>query len=161
DWTNHASIPMRSDITEQHTPFAKRFPLTRYDALICFLLPALAIIVILTYDKYGFTTDETVDYLKAVLVVRFIASLGTKREKILKIDNIKIYGAMPDVLALALQRFIPLLSFDSRHLVSALFGLTGIYYIYRTGSTFIAPAVGFFSALFLACNPMWFGYMFF
>ena len=99
--------------------------------------------------------------IKAVRVVKFITSLGGNREEILKIDHINIYGAMPDVLALSLQKLIPALSFDSRHLVSALFGVAGVYYVYRVGSAFVAPAVGFFSALFLACNPMWFGYMFF
>src|SRR5262249_23985585 len=33
-------------------------------------------------------------------------------------------------------------------------------YAYRFSSLFVSPAVGFFAALFLACNPMWFGYMF-
>ena len=60
-----------------------------------------------------------------------------------------------------MQKLVPTLSFDSRHFVSALFGVIGIYYLYRLGRAFISPAVGFFGALFLACNPMWFGYMFF
>src|SRR5262249_20588666 len=124
-------------------------------------LLVLMITVALTYNQYGFTTDEDIDYFKAVRVAKFIASLGGKSEEISKIDGINIYGAMPDILALSLQQLIPTLSFDSRHLVSALFGVAGVYYAYRVGSVFVASAVGFFTALFLACNPMWFGYMFF
>ncbi len=125
------------------------------------LVVRLTIVVALTYDSYGFTTDETVDHIKAVRVVEFLTSLGGNRDEISKLDDINIYGAMPDVLALLLQKLVPALSFDSRHLVSAVFGVIGIYYLYRLGRAFISPAVGFFSALFLACNPMWFGYMFF
>ncbi len=130
-----------------------------YDLFTYILLFVLVIIVALTYSRYGFTTDETIDNLKAARIVRFIASLGSNRDA-LKIDDINIYGAMPDVLALLLRKFFPVLSFDSRHLVSALFGVVGIFYTYRLGRVFIAPAVGFFGALFLACNPMWSGYMF-
>jgi Dolichyl-phosphate-mannose-protein mannosyltransferase len=141
--------------------FGKRAFLKPYDILTCVLLLVLTAIVALTYDTYGFTVDESIDYKKAVRVVKFIVTLGGNREEILKVDRINIYGAMPDVLALSLQQLIPALSFDSRHLISALFGVAGVYYVYRVGSAFVAPATGFFSALFLACNPMWFGYMFF
>src|SRR5262249_34265193 len=138
----------------------RRF-LTRYDAAACLLLFFLAIAVAFTYGSYGFTTDETVDHIKAVRVLSFLSSFGGNRDEITNIDHINIYGAMPDVLALLLQKLVPTLSFDSRHFVSALFGVIGIYYLYRLGRAFISPAVGFFGALFLACNPMWFGYMFF
>src|SRR5207249_392539 len=94
-------------------------------------------------------------------VVEFLASFGGNGDEISKVDEINIYGAMPDVLALLLQKLVPSLSFDSRHLVSAMFGAIGVYYLYRLGRAFISPAAGFFGALFLACNPMWFGYMFF
>ena len=133
---------------------------TIYDAAACLLLFFLAIAVAFTYGSYGFTTDETVDHIKAVRVLSFLSSFGGNRDEITNIDKINIYGAMPDVLALLLQKLVPTLSFDSRHLVSALFGVFGICYLYRLGRAFISPAVGFFSALFLAYNPMWFGYMF-
>lgn len=70
------------------------------------------------------------------------------------------HGAAPDVIALALQKVIPQLSYDSRHLVFALFGVAGIYYLYRFGSKFVSEWTGVFAALFLAATPMWFGYMF-
>ena len=124
------------------------------------LLLSLVTIVAFTYGSYGFTIDEDVDYLKAMRIAEFFVSGGSKREQILTLDVINIYGAMPDMLALVLQKLVPGLSFDSRHLVSALFGVAGIYYTYRIGSAFIAPSVGFLAALLLAFNPMWFGYMF-
>ena len=124
------------------------------------LLLILAVDVALTYRSYGFTTDEAVDHLKAVRIVDFFVSHGANRE-LTKVDEINIYGAMPDLLALFLQKLVPSLSYDSRHLVSAVFGTIGIYYVYRLGRAFISPAAGLFAALFLACDPMWFGHMFF
>jgi hypothetical protein len=134
--------------------------LTAYDVAAAILLLALACDVALTFRSYGFTTDEAVDHLKAVRIVDFFASYGTNRE-LAKIDEINIYGAMPDLLALVLQKLVPSLSYDSRHLVSAAFGTIGIYYSYRLGRVFISPAAGLFAALLLTCNPMWFGHMFF
>ena len=141
------------------THFGKRYSIT-YDTCTYILLFGLLITVAFTYHMYGFTTDELVDHLKATRIFEFIASGGIKREQILKIDLINIYGGMPDMLALGLQKLIPALSFDSRHLVSALFGLAGIYYAYSVGSVFVSPSVGFLTALLLTFNPMWFGYMF-
>jgi hypothetical protein len=146
-------------ITVQANPFLRRMASAPYDWLTFVLLLILTLTVALTYGMYGFTIDESTDHLKAMRIVEFITSFGRDTEAV-KIDQINIYGAMPDLIALALQRLIPMLSFDSRHLVSALFGLGGVYYLYRVGSVFVGSAVGFFSALFLASNPMWFGYMF-
>jgi len=134
---------------------------TPYDFAVCALLFVLIINVALTYNSYGFTTDESVDHLRALRVVNFLLSFGSHREEISKLDDINIYGAMPDVLAVLLRAIFPALSHDARHLVSALFGVTGVFYLYRFGRTFVSPATGLFGALFLACNPMWFGYMFF
>ena len=70
------------------------------------------------------------------------------------------HGTAPDVIAMALQKVIPQLSYDSRHLIFALFGVAGVDYVYRLGSKFIDEWTGVFAALFLAVTPMWFGYMF-
>jgi hypothetical protein len=128
------------------------------------LLFGLILTVAVTFRSYGFTTDEGADNLKAARILRFFASFGRDSREIAGFDShndLNIYGAMPDILALVLQKLIPPLSVDARHLVSASFGLIGIYFLYRTGREFLSPAIGFFAALFLACNPMWFGYMFF
>src|SRR5262249_49607096 len=99
-------------------------------------------------------------YLRALRTMEFLSSAGGKTGDIARFEPVNYYGAMPDALALLAQRLVPALSFDARHLIGAVFGLGGIYYVYRFSSLFVSPAVGFFAALFLACNPMWFGYMF-
>jgi hypothetical protein len=131
-----------------------------YDALASLLIISLLTVVVLTFRSYGFTTDDGFGYDRAVAVVDFVGSLGTTTRAVSTMDIHNVYGAMPDVVALVLQNLIPELSFNSRLLVSALFGVSGVYYTYRVGADFATPATGFFAALFLACNPMWFGYMF-
>src|SRR5262249_36491208 len=131
-----------------------------YTVLTCILLTALSAIAALTYDKHGFAIDEDPGYLRALRTIEFISSAAGKTDDIARFEPLNYYGAMPDVLALLAQRLVPALSFDARHLIGAMFGLGGIYYAYRFSSLFVSPAVGFFAALFLACNPMWFGYMF-
>src|SRR5215207_3074839 len=113
--------------------FRKRLLLHPYETLAYALLFVLLIVTMFTFSMYGFTSDEYVDFQKAARIAKFIASLGNDTEKMLIIDDINIYGGMPDLLALSLQRLIPALSFDSRHLVSALFGVAGFYYVYRLG----------------------------
>src|SRR5439155_15365409 len=47
-----------------------------------------------------------------------------------------------------------------RHLVTALSGLLAIAVAYRLGAHLSGPAAGFFSALFLALTPVFYGHMF-
>jgi hypothetical protein len=116
---------------------------------------ALAI-VFATYNRYGFTFDEMEGFARAK---RVFAVLSTGR--MAEASDIDMFhGAAPDVIALALQKVIPQLSYDARHLVFALFGVAGMYYVYRFGSKFVSAWTGVFAALFLAATPMWFGYMF-
>ena len=64
----------------------RRF-LTLYDTAACLLLFFLAIAVVFTYGSYGFTTDETVDHIKAVRVLSFLSSFGGNRDEITNIDK--------------------------------------------------------------------------
>ena len=70
------------------------------------------------------------------------------------------HGAAPDVIALLLQKLFPTVSYNSRHLVFAVFGIAGVYYVYAFARRWVSELTGLFAALFLAATPMWFGYMF-
>lgn len=120
------------------------------------LIGLLLTIVLVTYNQYGFTFDEYEGFIRAKAVFAVLSSGRVAGPS----DIDMFHGAAPDVIALALQKVIPQLSYDSRHLVFALFGVAGIYYVYRFGSMFVSEWTGVFAALFLAATPMWFGYMF-
>ncbi len=120
------------------------------------LITALLAIVLTTYRRYGFTVDEFKGFYRAKGVFAVLVSGRSTQPS----DIDMFHGTAPDVIAMALQKIIPQLSYESRHLVFALFGVAGIYYVYRLGSEFVDEWTGVFAALFLAITPMWFGYMF-
>ena len=124
------------------------------------LIAALLAVVMVSYAKYGFTTDEARGVARARRVYAFLSSVG-RDSRIAEFELPNYYGAAPDVLALLLQKLVPRLSFDARHLVFASFGVVGILFVYKFGRAFVSPWTGCFAALFLATTPMWFGYMFF
>ena len=123
------------------------------------LTAALLAVVMVSYASYGFTTDEARGFERASRVYAFLSSAGNDN-RIASFSVANYYGAAPDVLTLLLQKLVPFLSYDARHLVFALFGVVGILYVYKFGSTFASAWTGGFAALFLATTPMWFGYMF-
>jgi hypothetical protein len=126
---------------------------------IAILTAALLAMIMVTYGRYGFTTDEYNGFERASRVFAFLRSVGSD----IRVANFGVanfYGAAPDALGLLLQKLVPFLSYDARHLVFAWFGVVGILYVYKFGSRFASPLAGIFAALFLATMPMWFGYMF-
>ena len=89
------------------------------------LTAALLAVVMVSYAKYGFTTDETWGVARARRVYAFLSSAGSDSR--IASSSFLIYGAAPDVLALLLQKLAPRLSYDARHLVFASFGVVGIF----------------------------------
>ena len=120
------------------------------------LIGVLLAVVLVTYDRYGFTFDEMEGFFRAKRVFAVLSS-GRMAEPS---DIDTFHGAAPDVIALVLQRLIPPLSYNSAP--------SGLRAVWRrrhllplpAGSKFAGEWVGVFAALFLAATPMWFGYMF-
>jgi hypothetical protein len=137
---------------------ARFVALSRPQRTMVLLILCLLAIVLTTFNRYGFTTDEMKGVNRAKAALDCLKSLG----KVCESSGIDAsHGTAPDLLALLLQKNIPPHSLETRHLVFALFGVAGVYYIYRFGSKFVGEWVGVFAALFLATTPMWFGHMFF
>jgi len=55
---------------------------------------------------------------------------------------------------------LPIGVYETRHFVNAVFGFLGILYAYKLGNHVSGPKAGFFSALFLAVMPGFYGQMF-
>jgi 4-amino-4-deoxy-L-arabinose transferase-like glycosyltransferase len=124
------------------------------------LVVLLLLIVGTTYARYGFGFDDLNGLTRAQHVLDFLGSGGADRAHVGRFTVFNFYGTMPDLLALLLQKILPFLGLDARHLVGGLFGVVGIYYAYRLGDLLDGGWTGPLAALLLACNPMWFGYMF-
>lgn len=137
-----------------------RGELLRFAPELAIFIITLALLVLcaLTFNSYGFTTDEQNGLWRARNIIDFYMSGGQDSTELTAIRPENFYGAMADVLALWLQRLFPALGLDSRHLVSGLFGIIGVYYTYRLGEHLGGRWVGVAAAAFLALSPMWLGY---
>src|SRR5262245_65293342 len=100
---------------------------------------ALLLIVAATYDQYGFSGDEDRGFRRATHVWEFLSGAGKTVPSTIDM----FHGAAPDALALFAQKLAPSLSFDSRHLVDALFGVAGIFFVYGFGREFVGGWTGF------------------
>lgn len=128
---------------------------------IAVVILALLVLCALTYRDYGFTIDEQNGLWRANNIVKFYLSGGEDSAELTAIRPENFYGAMTDVIALWLQRWFPGLGLDSRHLVSALFGIVGVYYTYRLGDFLGGKWAGVAGGAFLALTPIWIGYSYF
>src|SRR5579871_3615821 len=117
---------MRSNETESNETENGRPNLAEVSLWVVTLASILFVFV--TFRDYGFTTDEGNGYQRALNVFKFLASLGQDTSGVSDLNLLSIYGAMPDVTALILQKVFPSLGFDARHFVSGMFGVVGVYY---------------------------------
>jgi hypothetical protein len=119
---------------------------------ITVLLGIVLVVVLSTFHRYGFTTDDENGPRRVAGTVAFLASGGADRESVSQFVHANFYGATPDAVALLLQLAFPVLSFDSRHVVSALFGVGGIYYAFRLGNELSGPWTGPVAAVLFTLN---------
>ena len=74
-------------------------------------------------DRYEFTTDEDRGLVRAERIFAVFSS-----GRVTATSEIDLFhGAAPDVIALLLQKLVPTVSENSRHLVFALFEIAGVY----------------------------------
>lgn len=125
---------------------------------VAVLVAALLVLCVLTFDRYGFSSDESNGLIRARNILTFFASGGIDTAELTRVRPENFYGAMADVLALLIERLIPAVGHDSRHMVSALFGVLGVYYTWRLGRRLGGRWTGAAAAGLLAFTPMWLGY---
>jgi hypothetical protein len=118
---------------------------------------ALLAVILGTFRDYGITWDEGVHNRHGRQVVRWYTTLGQDTRAI---EHLHLYGGVFELVVQAVQPLSPLETFDTRHLINALFGLLGIAAAWSLGSRLGGPAAGFWSALFLALTPRFYGHVF-
>ena len=148
---------------------------------------ALCIFVILTFNQYGISNDEEVQHTYGRLLLDFYTSGFVDRDAF-NYRNLYLYGGFFDLVAAILERSLPALldplitgsilssstlttlpvsmftsttwMWDMRHLLSALFGLVGIYGAYKVARILGGERTGFFVMVLLAITGTWTGAMF-
>lgn len=129
----------------------------RIAALVLFCLAGL--LALLTFRDYAVSNDEWVQHTYGEKLVRFYLS-GLSDRSVFAYRDLFFYGGLFDLLAIGLERVLPLPIHETRHLLSAAFGIAGLIGVYCCGRLLFGARAGFLAALALALTGPWWGGMF-
>jgi Dolichyl-phosphate-mannose-protein mannosyltransferase len=130
-----------------------------YDLAAVLLLGALLLLVAFTFRDYAISNDEEVQQRYAELIIAYYRS-GFVDEALFHFRNLYLYGGLFDLVAIGLQKLIPLDPYDVRHLLSALTGVGGIAAVWATARAIGGPRAGLLAAAAIALCGTWYGAMF-
>jgi hypothetical protein len=131
----------------------------RYDLAAAALFIALTILIIATYRDYAISNDEEVQQHYGALIVAYYAS-GFTDQALFHFRDLYLYGGLFDVIAVGLQKIIPLDPYDVRHLLCAFIGIGGIGAVWATARAIGGSRAGLLAAAALAVCGIWYGTMF-
>lgn len=124
---------------------------------LCWL--ALWLWVGLTFRQHGISNDEYVQHTYGQMLLDWYQS-GFKDQDAFHYRNLYLYGGLFDIVAAALDPLVPILVWDIRHLLSALFGLLGFYAVARYARLLGGPQLSLLAMLLLFLTVSWSGAMF-
>jgi hypothetical protein len=116
-------------------------------------------LILLTFDEYGVTWDEDVHNWYGVYVLDYYTSFF-QNTRALSWLNLYNYGAAFDLLAAVLNRFSPMGTYETRHLLNGIIGLVGVIGVWKLGKVLGGPRAGFIAAALLLITPSWYGHSF-
>ena len=126
---------------------------------VCVFFAVLFFIILKTFRDYGITWDEEDHQTYGKLVVKWYLSF-IKDGRALQHPVLVFYGGFFDVLAQVANRLSPWGVFETRHFLGALLGYWTIFMCFSIAKKIAGTLAGFFSALFLALHPVFYGHMF-
>ena len=116
-------------------------------------------LILKTFQDYGITWDEGGYQFYGTLILKWYQS-GFRDTAAIQHPFLIFYGGFFNVLVQLANLFSPLGTFETRHLLTALFGLGTILMCFKISKNISGYLAGFFSALFLILHPGFFGHMF-
>jgi Dolichyl-phosphate-mannose-protein mannosyltransferase len=131
----------------------------RYDLAALLLLGALTLLVAFTFRDYAISNDEEVQQRYAELIIAYYRS-GLVDQALFHFRNLYLYGGLFDLVAIGLEKLIPLDPYAVRHLLSALTGVGGIAAVWATARAIGGPRAGLLAAAAIALCGTWYGAMF-
>ncbi len=129
------------------------------DDLAMAVLAIVGLIAGLTFRDYGLGWDDYTHAEYADLLLRMYGS-GMKDTSALSFANLYMYGGGFDMAAALLHKVIPLELFETRRLLGAIVGVTGLAVTWRLGRRVGGPPAGLVTLLLLALCPTFYGHMF-
>jgi hypothetical protein len=131
----------------------------RHDLAAAVLFTALVALIAFTFRDYAISNDEEVQQHYGELIVAYYAS-GFTDQAVFHFKDLFLYGGLFDVVAVGLEKILPLDTYAVRHLLSALIGIGGIGAVWATARAIGGPRAGLLAAAALAACGIWYGAMF-
>src|SRR5258708_26343729 len=111
------------------------------DALALAIIVAVAIIAAFTFRDYGLGWDDYTHAEYGGLLLNLYSS-GFTDQRALSFVNLYAYGGGFDLLSALAAKMLPFDLFETRRLVGAIVGLTGIFITWLLGRRVGAPLAG-------------------
>lgn len=120
---------------------------------------ALVVFVGATVRDYGISNDEIVQRTYGQLLLNWYLS-GFRDMAAFSYINLYLYGGLFDLISAALERLNLLNPWDLRHVLSAMFGLSGFVAVWKLGRRLGGERVGLAAMVLLMLTGAWTGAMF-
>lgn len=123
------------------------------------LFAALAAFVLLTFRDFGISNDEPVQHTYGQLLWAWYLS-GFTDDRVFHYINLYLYGGLFDLIAAGLDGRVGLPTYEMRHLLSAGFGLAGLFGTWRLARLIAGEKAAVLATAMLAVTGMYGGAMF-
>jgi Dolichyl-phosphate-mannose-protein mannosyltransferase len=131
----------------------------RHDLGALLLFATFAILIAFTFGHYAISNDEEVQQRYGELIVAYYQS-GFADQAVFHFRDLYLYGGLFDIVAVGLEKLVPLDAYAVRHILSALTGVGGIAAVWASARAIGGPRAGLLAAAALAVCGIWYGAMF-
>jgi 4-amino-4-deoxy-L-arabinose transferase-like glycosyltransferase len=129
------------------------------DGLAVAIVCAVAVVAGFTFRDYGLGWDDYVHAEYGGLLLRLYES-GFTDQRALSFVNLYAYGGGFDLVSALTSKVLHLDLFETRRLVGATVGVTGLILTWRLGRRIGGPLAGVIAVALLAVCPLYYGNMF-
>ena len=131
-----------------------------WSAFAVAVISLFALAAVALFRDYGIPWDEPVQKEYGDRILRWYES-GFSYQGALEWKNTFLYGGFVESLLELFALRSPLGVYETRHLITPLFGIIGLIAVQRIGSLLGGAPAGAMSALFLALTPVFFSHSFY
>lgn len=130
-----------------------------YDLAAALMFGTLLILLGATFGAYAISNDEEVQQRYGELIIAYYQS-GFADQALFHFKDLYLYGGLFDVVAVGLEKLLPLHTYAVRHVLSALTGVGGIVAVWASARALAGTRAGLLAASAIAVCGTWYGAMF-
>ena len=108
------------------------------DVASAFLFAVLPVLVAWTFRDYAISNDEEVQQRYGEMIIAYYAS-GFIDQTLFHYRDLYLYGGLFDIIAVGVEKLLPLDPYAVRHLLTALTGIGGIGAVWATARAIPVP----------------------